>query len=225
MSNQIIRKYTDTVLKNKFHKQIDSYPDLFNLELIDLKLMETVCENITRFMETIKIYKNILLISMDYPDYGGAATNCKDLQNFLLKNNHFVFSVFLSKDVVTNKTHLFWNISDEKDLYSLDFTPDLIILKSFLPFDIRKYFNKTVYYCIGGIYLNTLDKYYYSLTKKEHDKFINRRVLQQIQRSDKIFVNSKHTLEILKKFHNIHAELFYSSFVKFYRTNETKISW
>lgn len=219
MTRQIIKKYADIVLKNKFQKQITSYPDLFNLQLIDLKLMETVSENISNFLETIKIYKNILLISMDYPDYGGAATNCKDLQDFLLKNNHLVFSVFFSNDIEPKKKHLFWNISNEKELSSLEFVPDLVILKSFLPFDIRKYFKKPIYYCIGGIYLNSLDKYYYLLTKKEHDKFVNRRVLQQIQRSDKVFVNSKHTFDILKKFHNIQAEIFYSSFVKFYKTN------
>ena len=77
----------------------------------------------------------------------------------------------------------------------------------------------SIYYLIGGIYSNELDKYYYYIDDKiEQDKYINKGVIQQIKTSTHSFTNSIHT-ENIKKYYNLETDLFYSSFIQFKNTD------
>ena len=178
-------------------------------------------KNIDYFSNLISEFNNILFICGDYPGYGGAATNCNELQNFY-SNTHNTFAVYYNFNSSTNKKYE----SNEKyciiDLSDLEkkivhFKPDLIILKSFVKVDLKKIYNCPVYYCVGGIYPNNLDKYYHELkTLEDHNKYINVAVLDQIKISDKVFCNSKLTQKILKDIYNLDTYVFYSGFVPYY---------
>lgn len=191
--------------------------DFYELKKIDSSILLNVNQNIDKFTKEISKYKNILFISGDYPGYGGAATNCENLKLFFSKN-HNVFSFYYyfekSKTIVKDKDIWIGNLNLLKEL---NFQPNLIILKSFVNFNLREKFKCPIYYLIGGIYLNNLDKYFFELsTKKENDVYINKSVLRQIKNSDKSFTNSYHTFHILKKFYNIETQIFYSSFINYY---------
>ena len=74
-----------------------------------------------------------------------------------------------------------------------------------------------VFYCIGGIFTNNLDKPYTELkTNDEYDKYINSSVIRQISCSYRSFCNSKRTKDILKQIYNLDTTLFYSGFVPYY---------
>ena len=178
--------------------------------------------NIDQFSELISEYKNILFVCSDKPGYGGAATNCECLQNYYSKN-HNTFSIYYSneylKSLEYSKKKCIINANQlEKYLEMLPFQPDLIILKSFLKVNIRKFIKCPIFYCIGGIFTNNLDKHYTELKSiDDYDKYINKSVLRQIRESDRSFCNSKRTRDILKNIYNLDTTLFYSGFVPFYR--------
>lgn len=200
---------------------IDMYSNVNNLDNGDLEIIK---ENIEKFKKSISEYRNILFICSDYPGYGGAATNCYRLQNHF-KKDHNVFSIFYNfygdKNIKIETNQEYCIIDEEKieiTLKSLRFKPDLIILKSFVnTVNVKNLFSCPVYYLIPGIFLNTLNKYYYEITtRNEMDSFINKSVIKQIINSDKSFCNSSHTKLLLKKYYNINTGLFYSSFIDEY---------
>lgn len=198
--------------------------DFYNQEITNDKLDE-IYSNIDWFYDEVKKYKNILFICSDYPGYGGAATNCHNIQLFFKNKGHQTYGLYYYDDYDFNKNN------ETKELYkvvklnslsyfikNLHFKPELVIFKNFINFDIKTILNIPIFYLVAGIYKNNLDKFYYELkTKEENDKFINPFVLKQIKMSDRIFCNSLHTSKILKDIYNINTELFYSSFVPFYK--------
>ena len=197
------------------------YP--FDDQKINSMNLEYFNKNIDEFSSLISEYKNILFICGDYPGYGGAATNCYNLQKYYSKN-HNTYGIYYN--FITEKIHKY-NYNDEyciikfddieKKLLDLDFKPDLIILKSFLKFDLKKVFSCPIYYCIGGIYKNNLDKYYFELQyADDYDKYHNISVINQIKEVDRAFSNSKLTQKILKDIYNLDTEIFYSGFIPFY---------
>ena len=131
---------------------IDKKYDMFNLNYIDDNILSIINKNIDNFDYFIKEYKNILFICGDYPSYGGAATNCHHLENYYRNNGHNTYSYY----------HDYKNI----DINNINFKPDVIILKSFIKFNLKKKFNCPIIYLIGGIYKNELDKYYYNINTK-----------------------------------------------------------
>lgn len=181
---------------------IDNNYDMFTLNYINSDILLNINKNIDYFDNFINKYKNILFICGDYPNYGGAATNCDHLENYYKNKGHNTYSHY--HDYVN------YNINN------INFNPDIIILKSFIKINLKKIFKCPIIYLIGGIYKNELDKYYFNIhTKEEQDKYINISVINQIKNSDYSFSNSRHTQEILKKYYNLDTEIFYSSFIQF----------
>ena len=206
-------------------KELDFYNDDIKEEHL-----KDIYENIDNFINLISNYKKILLICGDYPGYGGAATNCNKIQEFLNERNYDTYALYYNytneKNISSENNKNYKCVMENKLKYELDninFCPDLIILKSPVNIDLKKIFKCPVYYLIGGIYLNELNKYYYTLaTKEENDKYINKNVLNQIQKVDLSFCNSSHTQNILKEYYNFSTYLFYSSFVSFYKKSISK---
>ena len=211
--------------------EVDEYPlDFSNLSRVSDDTLIKINNNIKNFTKYIDRYRNILFICGDYPGYGGAATNCFRLSKYLENNGHNTYSIFFNYEVECDikfghfSNYCIINSSEFKTTVSnLSFKPDLIILKSPMAINIKTLINNCpIYYLIGGIYLNDLDKNYNLLNDKiEQDKYINKGVLLQITYCDKSFCNSLHTHEILKKYYKIKTDLFYSSFIQYY--NEIKI--
>tara|TARA_B100000902_G_C27320533_1_gene924100 strand:- start:3494 stop:6493 length:3000 start_codon:yes stop_codon:yes gene_type:complete len=179
-------------------------------------------KTIDSFTNLIKDYKNILFICGDEPGYGGAATNCNMLQDYYSKD-HNTYTIYFNFDnklnfAYSNDRYTTIDINKINNAFNkLNFDPDLIVLKSFINYDLKKNFKCPVFYCIGGIFTNNLDKPYTELkTKSEYDEYINLSVLKQISISDKSFSNSKRTKDILKNIYNLDTTLFYSGFIPYY---------
>ena len=189
--------------------------DMFYLNSLTSDIIDKVKNNIDNFDNKISKFKNILFISGDYPSYGGAATNCYNLAKYYRNKGHKTFSFYYhfenDSKYEEKKRYMIGNLNNIKNI---NFKPDLIILKSFVNYDLKK-FNCPIIYLVGGIYHNHLDKYYYDIEKKELDNYINKSVIKQIYNSTLTFVNSHHTQILLKKHYNINTHLFYSSFVPF----------
>ena len=217
----------DVIKIIKSYQKKGTYIDMYNINNLDNCDLEIIKDNIEKFKESISHYRNILFICSDYPGYGGAATNCYRLQkNF--KKDHNVCSIFYNfygDKNIKIETNPEYSIVDESKievmLRSLRFKPDLIILKSFVnTVNVKSLFSCPVYYVIPGIFLNTLNKYYYDITgRNEMDTYINKSVIKQIINSDKSYCNSSHTKLLLKKYYNINTEIFYSSFIDEYENN------
>ena len=193
--------------------------DMYNLNNITSEHTNKVSNNVHEFSDQIKPYNNILFISGDYPGYGGAATNCYELQKYFKMLDHNTFGFYFNYETGTHAKHEIHNdyiIDDVCELKSIEFKPDLVILKSPVNIELKSLFKCPVYYLIGGIYKNDLDKYHYDLdSKEENDKYINKDVLNHILKCDQSFANSQHTADILQKFYGLSTNLFYSSFVPY----------
>lgn len=199
--------------------------DFSNLYKLNNNMLVDINNNIKNFTRYINKYKNILFICGDYPGYGGASTNCLRLSKYFEHNGHNTYSIFFDYNIRNNiKKIIFSNyciVSNnilKTTLKNISFNPDLIILKSPIDINIKTIVkNCPIYYLIGGIYINDLDKNYNLLNGKiEQDYFINKRVLLQIKNCDKSFCNSSHSQRILKEYYDINTELFYSSFIQYY---------
>ena len=202
--------------------------DFSNLYKLSDDTLNKINNNITNFTKYIHMYKNILFICGDYPGYGGASTNCLKLSNYFETKCHTVYSIYFNYEVGENtkqghfSNYCIINSNQLKTtIKNIPLKPDLIILKSPMDINIKTIIdNCPIYYLIGGIYSNDLDKNYNLLDNKiEQDKYINKGVLQQIQNCDKSFCNSLHTQQILKQYYKLNTELFYSSFVQYYNKN------
>ena len=201
--------------------------DMYALKKVTEKSLSVISENINSFYNFCKKYKNILFICGDYPGYGGAATNCDKLQKFFINKGHNTYSFYYNFETGENAVYKKTNITCIDDIKSftkimtnVNFKPDLVILKSFINVDLKCLYKCPLIYLVGGIYKNSLDKYYYNIdTKTEQDKYINYSVLNQIKNSDYIFVNSSHTKSILEKFYNVKTQIFYSTFIEVYDKN------
>ena len=193
--------------------------DFYKINSLNDFMLSNINKNIDRFTSIVSNYKRILFICGDYPGYGGAATNCDKLQKYFNKRGHKTFAFYYNFENDTNaklETNENYIIGGINSIHEIDFIPDLIILKSFIKVDIRKIFKCPVFFLVGGIYVNNLDKYYHELnSKKEQDIYINKSVLQQIDYCDHTFVNSYHTQKILYEYYNKQTYLFYSSFINY----------
>lgn len=192
---------------------------------IDNEKLKDIYNNINAMLRLTINYKKILFICGDYPGYGGAATNCSKLQEFFTINNHKTYTLYYN--FLTAKHKKYDNTGKYKivdmskipsELTKLDFIPDLIILKSPLyNCNVKLLFNCPVWYFVGGIFKNNLNKYYVHLNDKEFNRCINKNVIEQIEKVDKIFVNSSHTYDLLKKHYNYNnLYIFYTSLVEHY---------
>lgn len=200
----------------------ESEHDFYNNNELNNSMLDTIYENIDMFTVKIKDYKNILFLCTDYPNFGGAATNCNDIQNFY-SSDHKTYSIFYTENCKQekNQKHCITNYDNfVNELKSMEFTPDLIILKNFLPtgVNIKDHFDCPVWFCIPGIFSESLNRYYTAFTtNSEYNIYIEQKILDQIKKSDMNFCNSYHTKKILLKYYGIETELFYSNFVKFYK--------
>jgi hypothetical protein len=200
----------------------ESYSNSLDLDNCIIEKINKNIDNMVRFLK-YKKYKKILFICSDYPGYGGAATNCSNLADFFNKD-FITYSVYWNYQNETNKKYEeteSYKIVDQKDLnatlLTLNFKPDVVILKNAFCLNIRDYFDCNIVFFVPGIYKNNLDQYYQLLnTKKEHDKYINTAVLNQIRSSDYSFCNSLHTKKILENIYKLNTGIFYSSFISFY---------
>ena len=204
---------------NNFKNLNNNKINMYKLNSLNQNILEKINNNIYNFNKLISKYKNILFICGDYPGYGGAATNCDNLQKYYQSLGHQTFAFYYNfekgKNARYEKNNNYW-IDNLNEINNIKFKPDLIILKSFININLKNIFNCPIYYLIGGIYKNELDKYYYDInTFEEQEKYINKNVIEQIKNSDYSFVNSSHTQEILEKYYNLKTYLFYSSFVSF----------
>jgi glycosyltransferase involved in cell wall biosynthesis len=219
----IIKHIYNFYIKNKMKKN-ENFDYNFYSQRLSKNIIKNTQENIQSFCNLIKPFNNILMISSDFPGYGGAATNCNNLAKFFMKQNN-VFQIYYThkddnfKKYNTNKNYIIINEADlENELHTLnfnyDFIPDLIILKSFIPINLKLFFNCPIFFLIPGIFRNYLDKYFYNLNDKEiKKKYINKKIIEEISKSDCSFCNSIHTKEILDKYYNKKTFLFYSSFI------------
>lgn len=207
---------------NKMNEKKYNFYELQEINNDDLRHID---KNLDMFKNNIKKYNKILFICSDYPGYGGAATNCNRLVNFF-EENHTVHAVYHTDDIpeqldLSKRDIFVKHCNLEKTLRNMNFQPDLIILKNTVHFNLRNIFPRSfIYYLIPGIYRNHLDKYYLTLSGiHEHEKYINKSVINQIISSDLSFCNSSHTQDILKKLYNLDTLIFYSTFVSYYGKN------
>ena len=219
-----IQEYIDKK-KEKYIDEIHKI-DMFTLTTLNASILDKINFNLTRITnEIVNNYKNILFVCGDYPGYGGAATNCFHLQEHFKNHNINTFGFYFNFEKGENakyEKHNDYIIDDLNKLSTINFKPDLIILKSPISCNLKQIFTCPVYYLVGGIYKNQLDKYYYNIAdKKEQNKYHNEGVLLNISRYDKTYVNSSHTQELLLKWYNLKCHLFYSSFIPYYNKTLT----
>jgi glycosyltransferase involved in cell wall biosynthesis len=165
--------------------------------------------------------KNILIITSQYPSYGGAATNSYNihnvLQNYKQFNTHslFIHNEMISKTEYNPNNYLnihFWvsNISNLKNAilniknnYKQSklffYYYDYILAKNYFTPILSSHifnYNKLIYMVSGINQLNNYNKpAHHIITNKEQFKVIYTELLT-IQKSDIIIINSQLTLDI-----------------------------
>ena len=194
----------DTI--NLLENSNSGYNFYYHENITSMNLLN-IYSNIDNFFDLIKDYKNILLISSDYPGYGGAASlnneiakvlrlkghNCKELyylfngvknadkiiKEYSCPNDYFNFD-----DMLDDNDKFFYNdirvckINNMLgDLEKMEFKPDLIILKNHLNGMILPKRFNKIFFLVAGIYKNSLNKYYFNLSVSESEKLINENVL------------------------------------------------
>lgn len=190
---------------------------------IEFKNLKKIYQNIDNFINLFKDINKILFVCGDYPGYGGAATNCNDIQTFFKNKNYETFSIYFNYQMDNNKKY---HISDDMkiieqsklftELHKLNFEPDIIILKSSIDIDLKQIFNCPIFFLIPGIFKNNLDKHYLELKSNEYDKYINQNILFNIKNYDVSFSNSSHTKNILLNNYGLKTYLFYSGFIRYH---------
>jgi hypothetical protein len=221
ISNElIIERFKINNGKNK--EPINDKLCMYSLSLLNDEKLKVINKNIDDFLNRLNTYKNILFICGDYPGYGGAATNCYEIQQFLHTRHHITFGLYYLYENNNNiiKTYNNYKIIEIKDIKkeidNLIFKPDLIILKSPSPINL-KYLNIPIYFLIGGIFTNNLNDYYYNIDLSLNNEFINKYVIKQIENSTMSFSNSSHTQELLLNYFNLKTEILYTTFIPFYK--------
>lgn len=186
-------------------------------------------DNIKAFINLLEPYKRILILTYDYPGYGGAANNSKLIQDLILQNtNNKVLNIYICDDekFILNdnksKTISYMGLNSEISRIKEEFNPEIVILKSPITLPVEKKFDVPIIFLVPGIFKNNLDKYYKYLDKQEIDKYINKKVLSICKISDIVLVNSSHVKDYLKEKFNINSQIFYSSFVNYYNKKPIK---
>ena len=185
--NNIIGHLYNLYRDNKYNDSVDN---------LDNEMLDNIFENINKFIDILKKFKvkKILLICSDYPGYGGAATNCHNLQQFFLENEIYSYSVFWNWQTEKNKKYEEndnYTICDENDLEkklrSLHFVPDIIILKNTINknIDLSKIWRKAkIIFLVPGIFYNDLDQCWKKFDSyNDASEFINNNIIDQINHS------------------------------------------
>jgi hypothetical protein len=193
-----------------------------SIDDIELHIKYTWIEKI---MQELSEYKKILFMSTDYPNYGGIATNTVKLIKFFESVGHNVYGFYhcenppnhgmYDKNIYVSE-NLKKGINRVKSYFEGD--PDLIIIRNYTDINIiRTRFTSKLYFFIPGFFTpnvkNNLDEI---KNKKEIDAITHPKILNCIEKSDRIFTNNSKTLLLLKKYHGIKTEIFYFMDVPFY---------
>lgn len=182
------------------------------------KYLNDINLNIDYFSLFLKQFKNILFISSGYSEYDGPGSMAYNLVNFY-KKDHDINCIYWKKEGDTNSNKDLINESEiQSKLRHMKFQQDIIILTNPIKINIKDILKCPIIFLIPGIFNDCLDKNYYKLYSiKDFDKNINKKVINQIKKSDYSFCNSSHTQSILKSRYNLETHLFYSAFVNYYR--------
>jgi hypothetical protein len=214
-------KYFNTIDKLLYYNEVIEC-DFFN-ENINIQNLEKIYKNIDNFIDLFKDIKNILFICGDYPGYGGAATNCNDIQTFFNNKNYNTYAIYFNYQYDINKKYhtsnnmkIIEQIELTIELNKLNFKPDIIILKSNIDINLKKIFNCPIFFLIPGIFNNSLNKHYLKLKHNEYEEYINHNILLNIKNYDVSFTNSLHTKKILLNNYKLKTYLFYSGFIKYH---------
>lgn len=198
--------------------------DFFNCDVRKQDL-EKIYKNIDNFVNLFSNGSKILFICGDYPGYGGAATNCNDIQTFFNDKNFKTFAIYFNYQTDNNKKYSSSNkmkiveqceLNVELNKLNLNFKPDIIILKSNISINLKKIFKCPIFFLIPGIFGNNLDKHYTKLNVNNFNEYINHNVITNIKNYDASFTNSSHTKNILYNVYELKTHLFYSSFVQYH---------
>ena len=191
-----------------------------NVDDIELKIRY---RNIDLFNNSIKKYKKILFICSDYPGYGGAATNTVKLMDYYKGQKKIIEGIFYTNDDVLIKNsrkdiHIVKVHELKKKLKTLSKKKyDLVILRNYITFSMKEFFDCPIYFFIPGIFEPFLNKHYYKIkSKEEMNNFIQKNILLTIKYSSKSFCASYHTRMILKKFYNLDTEILYFNYMHYY---------
>ena len=183
--------------------------------------------NIHMFNNEIARYKKILFVCTDYPSWGGAATNTYELINWYNNNSdHKAFGLFLHNEEINKKYEnaIIFNttgtIKFKKSILKIKeyfgSSPDLIILRNYIDLRLMRYFDCPKYFLIPGIFKQNLTNYSDKLTNDEINAFVNRDVLEVINKCDKCFTNSFETKEILKHISTAKVNILHFNYIPFY---------
>lgn len=200
--------------------QSGNYLDMYkknNFTQADLNHINTIITHFIHDIKSIIPSGKILFLCGDKPGYGGAATNCYKLQQFFKTEGYDTYGFYFpyeKTETIYKEDYCIAQLSQlEATMHR--FNPDLIIVRSMAPKDITKY-NIPIVFIVPGLYKNDLSKYYYTLTPEEHNTYVNNQVFQLMKVSTMIYVNSRHTQELLKTHHNISTRIFYAQCVPYY---------
>lgn len=149
--------------KNKIKNILDNYNDYFyNFKFSFLNDLINI-----NYINLIDLINNteknkIIITSSQYPGYGGAATNCYNIHNYLLKNNYSSLCVFLENHDDKQKplfnplnlpnTYLFKRDNINIELIN-KFNPNIIFCKNYYcPYYYHKTFGNKykIYYLVSG---------------------------------------------------------------------------
>jgi len=253
-NNDVYKKYDNqfndiiSFLNSKNYKRNEKLLNLLNQEeglnfyyseTISNENLSNIYQNVENFFDKIKDNKKILLISSDYPGYGGASSLNNEIAKILKLKGHEVREIYYIFDKEPNKKDIilkfmenyfedrsFFNkdgirVTEEnnllRDLENMEFSPDLVILKNHLNGKpLLEKFNN-VMYLVAGIFKNELNKYFYDLNDDEIKKYSNSQVINLLKNPRvKGICNSIHTQKILKESFDINTDLYYVNFIPKY---------
>ena len=187
-------------------------------------------KNIDLFVNNLDKFNKILFLCSDYPNYGGAATNCLSIINFLVGKGKDCRGLFFTDigDGEIENLDFGANIKvlniDKREEYVKKYVQenniDLIIFRNFirnLSLEKLKVFSIPIYFMIPGIFEPHLDKHYSKIVdKKEMNKYIHNEILKCIKLADYSYCGSYHTIKILKKYYNLKVKNLYFNYIPFY---------
>jgi len=170
-----------------------------NVDDVELEVRH---RNVKMFGESIKNYKNILVVHDNCTDLNYTL----DIIKWLSDNNHKVFGIIQTNDVV-NKYNNIAHISNQNNVYEcikyFSGNPNLIIFMSPTQRKPYKIFNCPKYFFISNVFANDIIKQYNNIKEKELNKIINVQSIEFCEYVDRIYSNNFNTIQILKKFYKI----------------------
>ena len=188
---------------------------------VDDIILNIKYRNIDAFNNSIKKFNSLLFICSDYPGYGGAATNCYKLIKYYKSIGKNVKGIFYTDELCKFTFEDYIEIIKTNQLKSkiqtLDFKPDILILRNYLRIPILKIIKYPIYFLIPGIFLPTLDKNYLDIkSKSEMDNYIHANILITARNSTKVFIASKNSKDIIEKYYDIKSEILPFNYIPYY---------